>query len=317
MRYVKTCGSDTLRKLIADWYDVDPENVLVTNGTSEANFLVNLSLIEQGDEYFSEIPQYEQASGVVRMLGAKVKPYHLVESNNWCPDIEELKSKIGRQSKMIFLNNPNNPTGAQMTRSELEAICEIADKAGAYVHCDNALRGSEPNGAVAPTPDFYEKGITTGSISKLGATSPRIGWIIADSDLIRRFWVMKDYTTLSHCGIGELLAERLLQNRVRYIKRNMDIRKTNMEIFQKWIAENADLVTLVEPTAGFTAFPKYKNRLGSSKFCERLLKEEKVLLSSGDQFGVEKYLRINIGSKVDTLKVGLERLTRFMRRMMK
>ena len=317
MKYGKTCGSDTLRGLIAGWYDVDAENVLVTNGTSEANLIVNLSLVEQGDEYFTEIPQYEQTSGLVRMLGAKVKPYHLIESKNWSPDLEELKTKISRQSKMIFLNNPNNPTGAQMTQSELEAICEMANRVGAYVHCDNALRGSETSGVVAPTPEFYEKGITTGSISKIGATSPRIGWIIANSDLIKRFWVMKDYTTLSHCGIGEQIAEKLLQNRSRFIKRNMGIRQANTEVFKKWMIENNDLVTCVEPIAGYTAFPKYKNRLGSSKFCEKFLKEEKVLLSPGDQFGVEKHLRINIGSKVDDLVVGLERLTRFMRRMLK
>jgi hypothetical protein len=317
MKYGATLGSEALRALIADWYRVEPENVLITSGTSEANLLVNLALLEQGDEYFAEEPKYEQTTGLARMLGVKVKPFHLIEEKGWAPDLKEFKEKINRHTKMISLDNPNNPTGAVMTHEEMQALCEMAERVGAYVHCDNALRGSEADGKPAPTPEFYEKGIITGSISKLGATSPRIGWIIADREIIERCWVMKDYTTISHCGIGEQIAEKLLTNRARYLKRNQTIRQANMLTWNKWCADNPDLVKCSTPMAGFTVFPRYKNRLGSGKFAERLLKEEGVMLSPGEQFGVERHLRINIGTKGDTLADGLERIGRFMRRVMK
>lgn len=317
MRYGRTCGSDVLRKHVADWYNVDPENVLITSGTSEANLLVNLTLLESGVEYFTEAPHYEQTNGLARMLGVKIKLFHLIEEKGWTPDLDELKEKMTRRTKMIFLDNPNNPTGAIMTQEDMRAICEIAESAGAYVHCDNALRGSEADGKPAPTPDFYEKGIITGSISKLGATSPRIGWIVADNEIIERCWEMKDYTTLSHCGIGEQIAEKLLANKTRYIKRNLTIRKTNMETWLTWQKENPDLVNCIEPGGGFTVFPKYRNRLGSSKFAERLLKEEGVLVSPGDKFGVERHLRINIGTNGNTLSQGLDRLALFMKRVAK
>jgi aspartate/methionine/tyrosine aminotransferase len=317
MKYNRTCGSDALRGLVAEWYRVEPDNVLITSGTSEANLIVNLSILEQGDEYFTEVPQYEQTTGFVRMLGAKVKPFHLLEERGWAPDLEELNEKINRRTRLIFLDNPNNPTGILMTQEEMQSLCEIAERVGAYVHCDNALRGSEADGKPAATPEFYEKGIITGSISKLGATSPRIGWIIADKEIIERCWVMKDYTTLSHCGIGEGIAERLLTNLTRYLKRNMSIRLSNMATWGAWSKENSDLVTYAEPKGGFTVFPRYKNRLGSTKFAERLLKEEGVLVSPGDQFGVERHLRINIGSRGEALSNGLDRLGRFMRRVMK
>jgi len=317
MRYGRTCGSDNLRGLVADWYKVETENVLITSGTSEANLLVNLSMVESGAEYFTEVPQYEQTSGFVRMLGAKVKPFHLDETDGWEPDLSDLKSKLSRRTKMIFLDNPNNPTGAVVKPEGMKALCEMAEDVGAYIHCDNALRGSEADGKPAATPEFYEKGIVTGSISKLGATSPRIGWVVADRDIIERCWEMKDYTTLSHCGIGESIAERLLANKARYIKRNIGIRQDNLRSLAEWATEENDLLNWAEPAAGFTIFPKYRCRLGSSKLCERLLKEEGVLLSPGDHFGVEKHLRINIGTKGDTLPLGLERLARFMRRILK
>ncbi len=317
MGYNSTCGSEPLRAQVAEWYRVEPENVLITSGTSEANLLVNLTLLEQGDEYFSEVPQYEQTTGLARMLGVKVKPFHLAEEKGWTPDFKELRDKINRHTKMISLDNPNNPTGAVMAHEEMQALCETAERVGAYVHCDNALRGSEGDGKPAATPEFYEKGIITGSISKLGANSPRIGWIVAEKEIIKRCWEMKDYTTLSHCGLGEIFAERLLTNRTRYIRRNQTIRQTNIDTWNAWIKENPDLVTCVQPAAGFTIFPRYKNRLGSAKFAEKLLKEEGVRVSPGDHFGVERHLRINIGAKGDTFAKGLERIGRFMRRVMK
>jgi len=316
MRYGRTDGSDTIRRLVAEWHDVEPDNVLITSGTSEANLLVNLCLVEAEDEYVTEYPQYEQTSGFVKMLGARVKVFHLVEAEGWAPDIEELKGRVTSDTKIIFLDNPNNPTGALLSEEEMKGICDVAEDVNAWVHCDNALRGSELDGEPSATPlNVYERGIVTGSISKLGATSPRIGWVVAEKEFIDRCSVMKDYTTLSHCGIGEQIAERLLRNRDRYIKRNLTISKANIAAFNKWVEESPDLVSCVPPRGGFTAFPKYRSRLGSKKFCERLLREEGVMLSPGDHFGVDKHFRINLGTKGGTFAEGLRRIETFMKKI--
>jgi len=316
MRYGRTDGSDNIRRLVAEWHDVEPDNVLITSGTSEANLLVNLCLVEAEDEYVTEYPQYEQTSGFVKMLGARVKVFHLVEAEGWAPDIEELKGRVTSDTKVIFLDNPNNPTGALLSEEEMKGICDVAEDVNAWVHCDNALRGSELDGEPSATPlNVYERGIVTGSISKLGATSPRIGWVVAEKEFIDRCSVMKDYTTLSHCGIGEQIAERLLRNRDRYIKRNLTISKANIAAFNKWVEESPELVSCVPPRGGFTAFPKYRSRLGSKKFCERLLREEGVMLSPGDHFGVDKHFRINLGTKGGTFAEGLRRIETFMKKI--
>ena len=313
MKYGRTNGSDSIRELIAEWHRVEPSNVLITSGTSEANLLVNLCCIERGDEYVTEIPQYEQTSGFARYLGAQIRSFRLNEENSWRPDLEELKESVTRKTRMIFLDNPNNPTGAILTENEMRAICEVAEDVGAFVHCDNALRGSELDDRPASTSfPSYEKGVVTGSISKLGATDPRIGWVVADRDLIERCWIMKDYTTLSHSGLGEYLAENILEDRDRHIKRNLEISRTNIEAMSKWIKANGDLLSWVSPKGGFTAFPKYNKRLGSAEFCKKLLKEENILLSPGDHFGVDGHLRINVGSKIEILGAVLPRLKKFV-----
>jgi len=280
----------------------------VTSGTSEANLLVNYSLLEPGDHYLTENPQYEQTTRFVESMGVKTSEFQLLDPS-WKPDLNELAEKTTRKTRIIFVDNPHNPTGALLTGSEMKAICEIAEDVGAYVHCDNALRGSEQSGTPGETPlPYYEKAIVTGSISKLGATSPRIGWVIADPETINGCWNTKDYTTLGHSGLGELMAIRILDAREKLVERNLAISSRNIDTIKQWAENNSDSVSMTTPEAGFTVFPKYRHNIPSEQFCEGLLKEKDVMLSPGTYFGKEGYLRINTGSNNETLTEGLRRL---------
>jgi len=133
-------------------------------------------------------------------------------------------------------------------------------------------------------------------------TGPRIGWLIGRKDLVTACWVLKDYTTLSHSGIGEYLSIIALQreNRSRYIKRNLEISKANLSILSNWIDNNRDMISWVSPKAGFTAFPEYDLPLSSEEFCKKFLEEEQVLISPGEYFGVDKHFRINFVFILDT-----------------
>ncbi|MCW4051310.1 MAG: aminotransferase class I/II-fold pyridoxal phosphate-dependent enzyme [Candidatus Bathyarchaeota archaeon] len=312
MKYGRTDGSDELKSLVAEWYSVEPRNILITSGTSEANLILNLTLLEAGDHYITENPKFEQTTRFAEMLGCKVNEFNLMENKAWTPDIDELKEAVTGKTKMIFLDNPNNPSGAVLSKAELKAIIDVAEDSGAYLHCDNALRGSELSGKPGATPyPEYEKGVTTGSISKLGATSPRIGWIIGNEKLIKRCWEMKDYTTLGHSGIGEYIAVELLKQRDRLIKRNLEISKRNINDLDNWIKMSAGTYWR-PPDAGFTGFPGYTAEISSEKLCRGLLKEKSLLLSPGSYFGVEGHLRINTGSTSDALSEGLERLGEYL-----
>jgi aspartate/methionine/tyrosine aminotransferase len=313
MKYGRTNGSDELKGLVAEWYSVEPENVLITSGTSEANLILNLTLLERGDRYVTENPQYEQTTRFAETLGCTVTEFQLIEEDQWRPDLEELKERVVKGTRIIFLDNPNNPTGVVLSGAEMKAIIDAAEDAGAWLHCDNALRGSELDGKPALTPyPSYQRGVTTGSISKLGATSPRIGWIIGDPELIHRCWEMKDYTTLGHSGIGENIASTLLRKRAQLMKRNQEISIWNLDTLDTWIKARGDVFHWWKPEAGFTGFPGYMLSLDSEELCRRLLKDKGVLLSPGNYFGVDHHLRINTGSAPGVLEAGLERLAGFV-----
>ncbi len=312
LKYGRTDGGLELKTAISDWFGgIDHDRILVTSGTSEANLLVNYTLLEPGDHYLTENPQYEQTTRFVESMGVKTTEFQLTEED-WKPDLDELAEKVTKETKIVFIDNPNNPTGALLTRGEMKAICEIAEGVDAYVHCDNALRGSELSGKPGETPlDYYEKAIVTGSISKLGATSPRIGWVIADPETIERCWVTKDYTTLGHSGLGEIIALKILGMRKKLVERNLAISSRNIETLTNWVNGN-DEFFMRTPEAGFTGFPRYSKEIPSERLCRELLEKKSLMLSPGTQFGKEGYLRINTGSNNDSLVEGLRLLGEHM-----
>jgi len=130
--YGQTNGSLELREAISRLYPgADMDNILVTNGSAEANFINIWCNLDAGDELLLMVPNYMQMWGIARAFGVTVKPFHLREELNWNPDLDELKSLITPRTKMIAVCNPNNPTGAVMSDEAMEEIPN-----GAQLHAD-------------------------------------------------------------------------------------------------------------------------------------------------------------------------------------
>jgi hypothetical protein len=313
-----TNGSETIRARIADLYEnVSEDDVLVTTGAAEANFLVMHSLLEAGDELIAFKPCYWQCIGIARSLGARVKLCDLIEEEAYRPDTEQLRDRITSQTKVISLVNPNNPTGAVISHEEMDTICEIADTVGAWVLADGALRGLETDGPQAASPvEVYERGIATGSVTKPGLKGLRIGWLAAEAELLERCWILKDYTTLSHSGIGELLAEIALQpqKRAMILERACDTIRHRRALLSDWMDDMYPLLEWVPAQAGHTGFIKYDLDAHSVDLCTRLLEEEGVLLSPGDYFGSPNHLRLRYSCDEEMLIAGLDRIEAFLRR---
>jgi len=318
MIYGNTQGSAELRRLISRLFaGVNEEMVLVTTGTAEANFILMNNLIREGDEFILFPPAYLQNVGVVKAIGAEVKYCYLKEDKQYKPDIDDLVSLVSDRTRAIHITNPNNPTGSKFSRKELEAICNIADKVGAYVIADEALRGLEIDGIPITSPvEIYERGVATGSLSKLGLSGIRIGWIVGNNKVIEKCWGFKDYTTLSHSGLSEFLAMEALkeENVKKFQFRAQTIIKDHLKIIETWIEKHRHHISWVKPVAGNTAFPKYELDIDSVSFCKDLLEKESVLLSPGDYFGSPKHFRIRYGCRKETLMHGLDRFDNYLER---
>ena len=133
-------GSVRLRSAIAALYDELPiEQITITHGTIAANMLVHKTLLGRGDQVVSVVPTYQQHYSIPASLGAEVRLLKLQEHDGFLPDLERLKTLVTRETKLIALTNPNNPTGALIERPMLEEIVDIADSVGAAVLCDESI----------------------------------------------------------------------------------------------------------------------------------------------------------------------------------
>lgn len=318
MSYGVLHGSLGLRERIASLYEgVDAGNVLVTTGTAEANLLAMYRLLEPGDEFVTLMPTYLQCVNLARSLGAIVKICPLDESNGYALDLARLKSLVTEKTKIILLVNPNNPTGSVLSSAEMKSICEIAGQVGAWVLCDGALRALEVNGELAATPvEFYGKGIATGSVSKVGLAGVRIGWMIANQELMNDCWAYRDYTTLGHSNIGEHLAALALAGDTwtRLVRRAHDYVSCHSSILGNWVQAHSTILNWVPPRAGHTAFIRYELDIDSVQLCKKLLEEEGVLVGPGDYFCWPKHLRVRYSCDEGTLVEGLKRFDRFLQR---
>lgn len=309
-------GSPEFRTLVSQLYEsIDSNQVLVMNGGIAANFLVFYSLVKPGDHVISVHPTYQQIYDVPKSFGASVDLLHLKPENGFLPDLDELRALVKENTKLICINNPNNPSGALMERELLEQIVEIARSCGAYLLCDEVYRNllQEDDLIVPSVADLYEKGISTSSMSKaLSLAGLRLGWIAAPHDVIKECIKHRDYTTISVGMLDDLLAVHALKNYDRILGRNRKIIKNNLAILDAWVAgEHA--VTYVKPRAGTTAMLKIDLPVSSVDFCEGLLKETGAFLTPGICFDMEGWVRIGYACETEMLRQGLQKVSEYIR----
>ncbi len=309
-------GSERLRKLVAGLYKKQSaENVVVTHGAIGANALVHATLVEPGDRVISVLPTYQQHYSIPESYGADVQILKLTEKTGFLPDLEELKRLATPGTKLIAINNPNNPTGSLMDRAYLEKIVEIARACGAWILCDEVYRGTdqEGDGMTASIADLYEKGISTASMSKTFALAGlRLGWIVAPVELIHAVSVHRDYNTISVGMLDDHFAAIALENRDKILARSQAITRTNLALLSDWV-DNEPLISWIKPKSGTTALLKYDLPMSSEEFCIRLLERTGVMLTPGSAMDMEGYVRIGFTNNGTTLQEGLKRMSEFLK----
>jgi aspartate/methionine/tyrosine aminotransferase len=308
--YAQANGSIKLREAISRLYaGADLDNVLVTNGTAEANFINIWCNLDPGDELILMVPNYMQMGGIARSLGITVKPFHLREELDWGPDLEELKNLITPQTKMIAVCNPNNPTGAVLSEEAMKEIVRLAQEADAWLYADEVYRGAELDGK--ETPSFYglyDKAIVCCGLSKAYALPGlRLGWMVGPKKIIEECWACHDYTAISSGLLSDHVAAIVLQpeQRMKVLKRNRQIVLENLAVLQDWVRKHDRLFSFIPPRAGAIAFLKYSMNINSTELSTKLREEKSLFIAPGDCFGMDHYLRIGLGSEKEYLLAGL------------
>lgn len=318
LSYSEARGTIALREILAATYErATAEDILVTTGAIEANFLLFSALLQPGDHVVAVSPAYQQLHSVPRALGADLDLWSVVQADGFAYDLDGLESLVTDRTKLIVINTPHNPTGATLNDQQLDRVVKIADNVGAWVLSDEAYRWLEiPGGEKLPGPlhDRYERAISVGTVSKpFGVPGLRIGWFVANAGIAQKAWGIRDYVSLSPARLSDRIAQTVVAERDSVLRRNAAIITENMATATAWFEKNSDLASWTPPRGGLLAMMRYQLPIPSTELADRLAAEKRVMLAPGSAFGIEHHLRLGIGQRPDLFRKGLETTEELLR----
>ncbi|KAK0973791.1 hypothetical protein LTR91_007717 [Friedmanniomyces endolithicus] len=308
-----------------------PDNILITPGAIAANFIVFYALLKPGDHVICHYPTYQQLYSVPASLGAEVDLWKSKPQNKWLPDFEELEAMIKDNTKLIILNNPQNPTGQILPKPLLQRIIDLASTRNIPILSDEVYRPLFHN--ITPMdPSFppsilsmgYKNTIATGSLSKAYSLAGlRVGWLASrNPDLIERCANARDYITISVSQIDQQIAAFALSPETLHalLGRNIQLAKANLELLERFVVKHDEYCSWTRPVAGTSAFVKFEREgraVDAKAFCEALQEKTGVMFLPGDVgYGAEwkGYVRIGFVNRTEVVREGLEEVRKFMRR---
>ena len=311
--YSQSNGTIELREKIAQHYPgATVDQIEVTNGTSEANYLVALSQIEPGDPFALEVPNYMQLWGIPRSLGAEVRTFRLCLDRCWEPDWDEFDRAVAPGTRMVYVSNPNNPTGAVLSEGAMRRIVERVEKTGAWLIADEVYRGAEASGPLSNS--FWgtsDRVIVTSGLSKAwGIPGVRIGWIVGPKELIAQCWAQHDSLTICPNKMSDRLARIAVtpENREKCYARTRAVLNANLDLARGWVRGFDGFLEWREPQAGAIALMKYHSDIPSVELCERIRTRQSTLIVPGKFLGIEGFVRIWLGGREDYMREGLRRI---------
>lgn len=292
------------------------EDVLITAGAAEANYLAIMQTLQPGDEIVIETPGWPQAEVLAKAIGATVVKVTRQESEGWRLPLDRVAEAVTPRTKMIFITNPNNPTGDLLDRAALEELVRIAEGAGAWLLVDEVYAGLEWDGPRAPSvAGLYDRGITTGSVSKaLGLQGLRTGWLICrDPGLIMDAVILRENSSEIMNIMGEVIAEVAMRPE-RYaaaMDRARSEGAENLAEMDAWVDAQPGL-SWVKPRAGLIGLGRLPEGIDSDAFAQRLLADPyRTFLLPGSAYDQPNHIRLGVGGGASVnLADGLGRVAR-------
>jgi aspartate/methionine/tyrosine aminotransferase len=315
--YTHSLGIIELREAICEHYEkkygvrVDPEQVLVTSGTSPALLMIFSALLDAGNEIIISDPHYPCYPNFANFLGAKPVFVNVCEEEGFQLRPKEIMEKIGPRTKAILINSPSNPTGNLLSSTRMKKIAGL----GPTVISDEIYHGLVYGEKEHTILEFTDNAFVLNGFSKLYAmTGWRLGYLISPPDFIRPMQKMQQNFFISAGSVSQwagLAALKKARDDVEQMKTIYDERRTYM--IKR--VRNMGLGLPVEPAGAFYMLVNAKHLSKSSyELAFEILEKAKVGVTPGIDFGqnAEGYLRLSYANSLDNIKEGLRRLEEYL-----
>lgn len=322
--YTSNAGLIELREEICNYMkrrfnlEYKPNETLVTVGGSEAVDLAMRTLITPGDEVLIPEPSFVCYKPCTRLAGGVPVTIETKSENSFKLTKEDVLSHITDKTKLLVLSYPNNPTGAVMTKEDLQEIADVVIEKNIMVISDEIyaeLSYDEKHVSIASLEGMKDRTIVINGFSKAFAmTGWRLGYAIGNEEIIKAMTKVHQYVIMCAPTMCQYAAVEALKNGDNSIEAMRDEYNYRRKVIVDGF--NSMGLTCFNPQGAFYIFPSIKSTgMSSSEFCEKLLESQKVALVPGNAFGEcgEGFLRVSYAYSIDTINMAIERVEKFIK----
>jgi aspartate/methionine/tyrosine aminotransferase len=303
-------GDPDLKEAIAEVHGVGPDSVLVSAGTSLANYTALAALAGPGDRVVVETPTYAALPEIPRFQGATVERFSRRSERGWEPSLDEIGdlAQRGNPLRAVVLTRLHNPSGADLSPSFMEGLAALAERHDFLVLIDEVylefVAGATPAHRISP------RFVTTTSLTKVhGFGGLRVGWIVATPEVLAPMKELSFYLAVNGAAWSQAIARQVLVRRDLVLARSRGIAARGLAIVEAWIAGRDD-VSWTRPVAGLCGLLKLARVADTRSFADRLFEQERVAVAPGEFFGIPGWIRVSWGLPEDGLREALARLGR-------
>jgi aspartate/methionine/tyrosine aminotransferase len=312
--YMPSAGYSYLRDRIAALYPgATREHVLVTVGATEALLIVVNLLVKPGDEAVCLWPSYQPLHGSVTAAGGNVRFVRLDPAAGFRIDLDAVRAAVTPRTRLVMLNSPHNPTGQDVPTAELVRLAEDLERRGIYLLVDEVFRRMWPGARDSAWVERANVVVVDGLSKSFGLPGLRIGWFVADPDLVVRGRQYRVFTSMNPGALDQALATAALHADERLLERTHRFVRGGLRQALDWFTEHEEFFNVVEPAGGGLLFPQLRLDVPSHAFCVQLVEQTGVLLAPGsDCYDMEGFVRF--GFATADLAEGLDLFDRYLRR---
>jgi aspartate/methionine/tyrosine aminotransferase len=306
--YSRPAGAEGLRAAIADMQRVDVDNVQVVTGASEALLILMWLAAEPGANVILPQPGFTTFSALPESLRLETRYYAVRKENGFAIDVEEIKKLTDRNTKLVLINSPHNPTGATMSDADLDSLHEHTSSRGIQLISDEVYHPIYHGQSTKSAARLPNATVIHDFSKAFPLSGVRTGWMIEhDPERLKRYWNARAYFSITNNTAGEMLAEIAMRHRDTVLGRTQKTASENLRQLDAFMAEHRETIGWIPPRGGMTAFPWLLSGENSRAFCQAAA-ERGILLAPGDCFEASSHFRLGFAAISEKFPEALNRL---------
>jgi aspartate/methionine/tyrosine aminotransferase len=313
LAYSRPAGADGLRAAVAEMQDVSVETVQVVTGASEALLALFWLAAEPDANVVLPRPGYPPFSALPESLGIEIRSYAVRKENGFRIEIEEIKQLADRNTKLVLINSPHNPTGATISDAELDSLHEFTASREIQLVSDEVYHPIYHGQATRSASRLPHATVIHDFSKAFPLAGVRTGWMIEhDAGRRERYRNARTYFSISNNTAGEMLAEIAMRQRKIVLGKTQQTATQNLQQLAAFMAEHRETLGWIPPRGGVTAFPWLVSGENSRAFCQAAA-QQGILLAPGDCWDAPSHFRLGFAATTEKFPVALERLGEFVK----